>query len=110
MTELPADTPDPYEGLAAFASERLFEPDDPGIGIATFEPDDAGRAVADRELSGWMFLAGDETAADVDDPERIRLPDLSMLMDHHPELQALLDDHDGAAGSWRHDDDGWHPA
>lgn len=110
MTVPGMETPDPYAGLAAFASERLFESDDPGIGIATFEPDDAGRAVADRELSGWMFLAGDETAEDVDDPERIRLPDLSVLVDDHPDLQALLDDHDGAAGSWLRDDDGWHAA
>lgn len=106
----PADDTDSDGGRAAFASERLFEADDPGIGVATFEPDDAGRRAGDRELSGWMFLAGDESAEDVDDPERIRLPDLSVLVEQHPELQSLLDDHDGSAGSWLHDEQGWSRA
>ncbi len=104
--------PGPLQTPVAFASERLFDDDDPGIGVATFEPGDAGEVVAggDMTLSGWMLLAGDETAEDVDDPSRIRLPDLPWLVERHPELRALLDAHDGSGGSWVRDGDGWRRA
>lgn len=105
------DWRDAFVGRAAFASERLFEDDAPGIAVATFDTGDAGRAVAgDRTLSGWSLLAGDETAEDVDDPERIRLPDLSWVLRHHPELGGLLAEHDGSDGTWVREDDGWRRA
>ncbi len=108
VIQLPGGDDVPPDRLAVFASERLFDDDGPGIGVATFEPTDAGRPIAgDRELSGWMLLAGDESAADVDDPERIRLPSLSWMLERHPELQAVLADHDGTAGTWLRTDDGW---
>lgn len=104
VVEVPATEPDPYEGLVAFVSERVFDDDDPGIGVATFDPDEAGRPVADdRQLSGWSLLAGDETEDHVADPERIRLPSLPWLLARHPELRAVLDGHDGSATSYVRD-------
>lgn len=109
VIQVPSDEPDPHEGMVAFASERLFDEDDPGVRVATFDPDDAGRPVADdRTLSGWSLLAGDETADDIDDPERIRLPSLPWLLERHPELREVIDDHDGSEASYlRTGDGGW---
>lgn len=111
VIEVPATEPDPYEGQVAFVSERIFDEDDPGIGVATFDPDEAGRPVAgDRQLSGWSLLAGDETEVHVSDPERIRLPSLPWLLERHPELRAVLDAHDGSATSYVWDGEGFHEA
>lgn len=111
VIQVPADAPDPYEGQVAFASARLFDEDDPGVGVATFDPDDAGRPVADgRTLSGWSLLAGDETEEQVADPEAIRLPSLPWLLERHPELQAVLDDHDGTEASYLRDGAAWRRA
>ncbi len=109
VIQVPADEPDPYEGQVAFVSERVFDDDDPGIGVATFDPDDAGRRVGDgMALSGWSLLAGDETEAHVSDPECIRLPSLPWLLERHPELRDLLDGHDGAEASYIREGDTWH--
>lgn len=111
VIQVPSDEPDPWEGQVAFVSARVFDDDDPSINVATFDPDDAGRPVADdSRLSGWSLLTGDETAADVDDPERIHLPSLPWLLERHPDLRAVLDGHDGSDGTWVRDDDGWHRA
>ena len=108
VVQVPDDAPSPYQHQVAFASERLFDDDDPGVGVATFDPDDAGRPVADgRTLSGWSLLAGDETEHHAADPERIRLPSLPWLLERHPELQAVLDDHDGTAASYVRDGADW---
>lgn len=111
VVQLPATEPDPWKGRVAFVSARVFDDDDPGVHVATFDAGDAGRAVADdRQLSGWSLLAGDETAEDIDDPERIRLPSLPWMMERHPELRAVLDGHDGSEGTWLRDGDGWRRA
>jgi hypothetical protein len=101
VVQVPADADDPYENQVAFVSERVFDDDDPGIGVATYDPEDAGRPVADgRRLSGWSLLAGDETEEYTTDPERIRLPSLPWLLERHPELRPLLDAHDGSEASY----------
>jgi hypothetical protein len=111
VIQVPGDTPDPYEGQVAFVSGRVFDEDDPGVGVATFDPDDAGRPVADgRTLSGWSLLAGDETEEQVADPEAIRLPSLPWLLERHPELQPVLDGHDGTAASYVRDGADWRRA
>lgn len=103
--------PDPHAGRVAFASESLFEGPDgrPGVtevGAVAFEPDDAGRSTADgREVSGWSLFAGDETAAQLDDPDRIRLADLGWLLARYPELADLVDGHDGTGAHWIRDGD-----
>ncbi len=108
VIQVPDDTPSPYEGQVAFASERLFDEDDPGVGVATFDPEDAGRPVADgRTLSGWSLLAGDETDEHATDPERIRLPSLPWLLERHPELGSVVDGHDGTAASYVRDGADW---
>lgn len=109
VIQVPASEPDPYEGQVAFVSERVFDEDDPGIGVATFDPGDVGRRVGDgMTLSGWSLLAGDETEAHVSDPERIRLPSLPWLLERHPELRGVIDGHDGTDASYVRDGDTWH--
>lgn len=106
VIQVPADEPDPYDGQTAFASERLFEDDDLPVGVATFEPGEAGReAPYGRVHSGWSFFAGDETEDELDDPSRIRMPNLAWLLERYPELRPLLDSHSGdlASYAWRGD-------
>lgn len=92
------ERPHPYEQLVAVASERLFDDDDPGVGVACFEPEEVGREAAyGRRASGWSFLAGDETDEELADSRRIRLPSLPWLLERHPELWPVVDGHDGSA-------------
>lgn len=95
------DAPHPYENLVAFASERLFDDDDPGVGMAYFDPGDLGRESADgRKASGWSFLAGDESDEYLGDAANIRLPSLPWLLERHPELWAVVEEHDGTDAAY----------
>jgi hypothetical protein len=98
---------DPLEDLAGFVSARLLEDDRLEPGVVTFDPDDHGRELGDgRTVTGWQVFVGDETPAELDDPERIRLPSLAWLVQRYPDLLALVETHDGAEASWVRGDDG----
>jgi hypothetical protein len=101
------DEPDPLEGLAAFASARLLEDDALEPGVVTFDPDHDGHELEDgRTVTGWELFVGDETPAELDDPERIRIPSLAWLVQRYPELLELVDAHDGSETSWIRDETG----
>lgn len=96
---------------AVFASRRLLTDDDATVGVATFDPADAGRELGDgRVLAGWSLLVGDETEAEVADPEAIRLPSLRVVLERFPEVAEVLDANDGTAGSYLRDGAGWRRA
>lgn len=93
---------------AVFASARLFEDEHASVGVATFDPTDAGRELGDgRVLTGWSLLAGDESEAEVADPERIRMPSLRVILERFPQVAEVLDANDGTAASWLRDGDGF---
>jgi hypothetical protein len=94
------------DDLAVFASARLI---DTGvrIGAVSFAPDDRGRGLGDgRTVSGWSLFVGDETDEELEDPERIRMPTLSWILERDPGLADLTDAHDATAGFWVREDDG----
>lgn len=95
------------DDLAVFASARLV---DTGtvVGAVHFDPTDRGRALGDgRTVSGWSVFAGDETTEELEDPERLRLPSLSWVLERDPSLADVTDAHDGTEAFWTRDDQGW---
>ena len=93
---------------AAFASARLFTDEDATVGVATFEPDDAGRELGDgRVLSGWSLFVGDETAEELADAERVRLPSLRVVLEMFPAVADVLDANTGDEASWVFTDGHW---
>jgi hypothetical protein len=101
------DVDDPRDLLAAFVSARLVDDEDADVGAVAFDPDHDGDELADgRTVTGWEIFAGTETEEELTDPERIRLPSLSWLVDRFPQLASLFADHDGSEASWVVDEDG----
>jgi hypothetical protein len=95
------------DDLASFASARLVDTGLP-VGAIAFEPSGRGRGLADgRTVSGWSFFAGDETDEELEDPERIRMPSLSWVLERDPSVADVLDHHDGTLAFWARDGDGW---
>jgi hypothetical protein len=95
------------DDLAVFASARLVDTETP-VGAIAFDPGDRGRGLADRRtVSGWSFFAGDETDEELEDPERIRMPSLSWILERDPGVAEVLDHHDGTEAFWAREDGGW---
>lgn len=98
---------DPRELSAAFASARLIDDEAADLGAVTFDPSHDGDELADgRTVTGWEVFVGDETEDELTDPELIRLPSLSVLLDRFPQLAPIVDDHDGSEASWVVDEGG----
>ena len=105
-TRLP-DGDDPRDLFAAFVSARLIEDEDADVGAVTFDPDHDGDELGDgRTVTGWEIFVGDEAEEELSDPERVRLPSLSWLVDRFPQLEPLFDGHDGTEASWVADESG----
>jgi len=107
------DGSQPRDNFAAFVSARLIDDEDVDVGAVAFDPDHHGDELGDgRIVTGWEIFVGDETEEELSDPEFIRLPSLSWLVDRYPQLRALFDEHDGTEASWVADEDGdlvpWH--
>jgi hypothetical protein len=101
------DGDDPRERLAAFVSARLVDDEAADVGAVAFDPSHDGDELGDgRTVTGWEIFVGDETEDELSDPEQIRLPSLSWLVDRFPQLTPLFDSHDGSEASWVRDDDG----
>jgi len=101
------ESDDPRDLLAAFVSARLVDDEDAEVGAVAFDPDHDGDELADgRTVTGWEVFAGDETEDELSDPERIRLPSLSWLVDRFPQLEPVFAGHDGSEASWVADDEG----
>jgi hypothetical protein len=102
-----SDEPSAYEKLVAFVNRRLLEDDDLEPGFVVHEP--AGSELnlrSDGRLpSGWQLLVGDETEAELEDPQNVRAPNLGWLLERCPVFGALVDS--GASdGSWLPSTDG----
>ncbi len=94
------------DDLAAFASGRLIDTGGP-VGAVAFDPNDRGRALGDgRTVSGWSVFVGDETEEELEDPERIRLPSLTAVLEQDPSVAEVIDAHDGTPGYWSRGEDG----
>jgi hypothetical protein len=95
------------DDLAVFASGRLV---DTGarVGAIAFEPGDRGRPLGDgRTISGWSVFVGDETREELEDPERIRLPSMTWVLERDPTVVGVTDGHDGTSAFWVREDDAW---
>ncbi len=109
------DGTEPRDNFAAFVSGRLVDDADADVGAVAFDPDHHGDQLEDgRIVTGWEVFVGDESEEELSDPELIRLPSLSWLVERFPQLEPLFDSHDGAEASWVADEDGtlhpWDPA
>lgn len=101
------DTTTLADDLAVFASARLVDTGAP-VGAVHFDPADRGRGLGDRRtISGWSVFVGDETDEELEDPERIRLPSLSWVLERDPSVAEVIDAHDGTAAFWAREGDGW---
>lgn len=95
------------DDLAVFASARLVDTDAP-VGAVAFDPRDRGRGLTDRRtVSGWSFFVGDETDEELEDPERIRMPSLSWVVERSPDVAEVTDAHDGTPGFYAREGEGW---
>ncbi len=84
-------------GQVLLVTARLLDDDQAAPGFVAFDPEDAGRPVGeDRTASGWELYVGDETDAELEDADNARLVDVSWAVERFPDLQVLLDEHDGA--------------
>jgi hypothetical protein len=102
------DTSTLADDLAVFASGRLI---DTGarIGAVSFDPADRGRGLGDgRTVSGWSVFVGDETGEELEDPERMRLPSMAVVVEQDPALAEVVDHHDGTSAYWVREDEAWH--
>lgn len=101
------DGDDPRDLLAAFASARLVDDEAADLGAVTFDPSHDGDELGDgRTVTGWEVFVGDESEDELSDPELIRLPSLSWLVDRFPQLEPVFASHDGGEASWVAADDG----
>lgn len=101
------DTTTLADDLAVFASARLVDTGAP-VGAIGFDPDDRGRGLKDRRtVSGWSVFVGDETEEELEDPERIRMPTLSWVLERDGRVAEVIDHHDGTAAFWVRESDGW---
>nr|WP_244929008.1 DUF2185 domain-containing protein [Nocardioides sp. W7] len=57
----------------------------------------------DEHDSGWRALVGDESAAEVDDPDNLLLQEVGFLLDRWPELRPVFAT-DPVDGEWAWDD------
>jgi hypothetical protein len=95
------------DDLSSFASARLVDAEGT-VGAIAFDPAERGRGLADRRtVSGWSFFDGDETDEELEDPERIRMPSLSWILERDPSVAQVLDEHDGTEAYWTREADGW---
>jgi hypothetical protein len=103
----PAEPGDRYPGQLVLLTARLLDDASSEPGFVAFDPADAGRPVGDdRAASGWELYAGDETEAELEDVANVRLGDLDAAVERWPDLQVLLDEHDGTEGAWLRTGDG----
>ncbi len=101
------DGSEPRDNYAAFVSARLVDDDATDVGAVAFDPDHHGDELGDgRIVTGWEIFVGDESEDELSDPDLIRLPSLSWLIDRYPQLEPLFDDHDGTEASWVADEAG----
>lgn len=95
------DGSSPRDNFAAFVSARLIDDPTADVGAVAFDPDHHGDELGDgRIVTGWEVFVGDESEDELSDPELIRLPSLSWLLDRFPQLGELFDTHDGSEASW----------
>lgn len=95
------------DDLSTFASARLVDTD-ASVGAIAFDPRERGRGLADRRtISGWSFFAGDETDEELEDPERIRMPSLSWVLERDPRVAEVIDAHDGTEAYWSREGGSW---
>ena len=100
------DGEEPRDNFAAFVSARLVDDEDAEVGAVAFDPTHHGDELADgRIVTGWEVFVGDESEDELSDPDQVRLPSLSWLVDRFPQLEPLFDEHDGSEASWVADDD-----
>lgn len=91
------------DDLAVFASARLVDTET-RVGAISFDPAERGRGLADRRtISGWSMFVGDETDEELEDPERIRMPSLSWVLERDPAVTEVVDGHDGTAAFYVRD-------
>ncbi len=101
------DGDEPRDNFAAFVSARLIDDEEAEVGAVAFDPNHHGDELADgRIVTGWEVFVGDESEDELSDPEQVRLPSLSWLVERFPQLEELFDTHDGSEASWVTDDDG----
>lgn len=103
MTSPAPDAP----GQVLLTTARLLDDAQATPGFVAFDPADAGRPVGeDRVASGWEVYAGDESDAELGDADNARLVDVDGALERFPELQVLLDEHDGTEAAWVATEDG----
>jgi hypothetical protein len=101
------DGSEPRDNFAAFVSARLVDDEDAQVGAVAFDPNHHGDELGDgRIVTGWEVFVGDESEDELSDPDLVRLPSLSWLIDRFPQLEPLFDTHDGSLASWVADGDG----
>ena len=94
----------PYERQVAFVNARLLTNDGLEPGFVLHDAEDAGEPLepGGPTVSGWQLLVGDETQADLDDPDALKTPALNWVMERYPAFGALV--FSGARdGEWVYD-------
>ncbi len=90
-----------YAGQVLLVTARLLDDPVGEPGFVAFDPEDVGRPVGDDLVaSGWELYTGDETEAELEDPDNARLVDVDGALERFPQLHVLLEEHDGGSGAW----------
>ncbi|MEX1163993.1 MAG: hypothetical protein WEB03_10470 [Nitriliruptor sp.] len=96
------------DARVVLVTARLLDDEQATPGFVAFDPEDAGRPVGeDRTASGWELYVGAETDAELEDADNARLVDVTWAIERFPDLQVLLDEHDGSTpAAWLATGDG----
>jgi hypothetical protein len=90
-----------HAGQVLLVTTRLLDDATAEPGFVAFDPEDVGRPVGDDlTASGWELYTGDETDAELEDPDNARLVDVDGALERFPQLHVLLEEHDGTPGAW----------